>query len=145
LKFLLDASAMLPLVTRSGRRLIVDAARVDLITTDLAIYEACNGLWKLATLLKTISLQDAQEIIALLSELKIKNLIQTISFNVIDLHSTFSLAHANRITFYDASYILAAQKANLVLVTEDQKLCKLAKDYVKTSRLCDLQKEFFNP
>jgi predicted nucleic acid-binding protein len=136
---------MLPLVTRSGKRLIADAAQADLITTDLAIYEACNGLWKLATLLKTISLQNAQEIISLLNELTTKNLIQTINFTAIDLPSTLNLAQLNRITFYDASYIAATQKAKSALVTENQKLCKIASNYAKTIRFSELEKEFFSP
>jgi len=62
MKYLLDASALLPLITRAGRQLIVEASRENFVTTDLAIYEACNSLWKLATLLKSISLEDAVDI-----------------------------------------------------------------------------------
>lgn len=143
MKFLLDASALLPLVTRSGKRLIADAAQEDLITTDLGIYEACNGLWKLVTLVKTISLQDAQEIIAVLNDLTSKKLIQITNFTAIDLSSTLNLAQLNHMTFYDASYIVVAQKAKLALVTEDQKLFKIANNYVKAMRFSELEKEFF--
>jgi len=142
LKFLLDASAMVPMITRSGKKLIADSAQADFITTDLAIYEACNGLWKLATLLKTISLQNAQDIATVLNELTAKNLIQTINFTMIDLPSTLNLAQANHITFYDASYIAAAQRVRAALVTEDQKLCKVANNYVKTMSVAQLEKEF---
>jgi len=144
LKFLLDASAMLPIVTRSGKKLIADAAQADFITTDLAIYEACNGLWKLSTLLKTISLENAQEIVELLNELTTKNLIQTINFTTIDLLSTLNLAQTNHLTFYDASYITAAQNIKATLVTEDKKLFKTANNYVKTMSVAQLEKEFAN-
>ena len=144
MKFLLDASAILPLLTCSGRNLIVNATRADLIVTDLAIYEACNGLWKLAALLKTISLQNAQELVALLNELTTKNLVQTINFTVLDLLATLNLAHSNRLTFYDASYIVATQAVKGVLVTEDEKLCKTANSYVKTISFAQLEKEFGN-
>jgi predicted nucleic acid-binding protein len=144
LKFLLDASAILPLLTRTGRNLIVNATQTDLIITDLAIYEACNGLWKLATLLKTISLQNAQELVTLLDKLTTKNLVQTINFTMIDLLATLNLAQSNRLTFYDASYIVAAQGVKGILVTEDQKLCKTANSYVKTISFAQLEKEFVN-
>lgn len=142
MKFLLDASAMLPLVTRSGKKLIAESAQADFITTDLAVYEACNGLWKLATLLKTISPQDAQDIATVLNELTAKNIIQTINFTAIDLPYTLALAQKSHITFYDASYIAAAQNVKATLVTEDQKLCKAANNFVKTMSFAQLQNEF---
>ena len=141
MKFLLDASALLPLVTRSGKKLIAEAAGVDLITTDLAIYETCNGLWKLATLLKTLTLKDAQDIATVLNELTAKNLIQTINFTSINLAQTLDIAQKAQITFYDASYISAAQNTKATLVTEDQKLLKAASKSVKTMSFTQLQNE----
>jgi len=141
LKFLLDASALLPLVTRSGKKLIAEAAHAELITTDLAIYEACNGLWKLATLLKTLTLKDAQDIATVLNELTAKNLIQTINFTSINLAQTLDIAQKAQITFYDASYISAAQNTKATLVTEDQKLLKAASKSVKTMSFTQLQNE----
>jgi len=141
LKFLLDASALLPLVTRSGKKLIAMAACSELITTDLAIYEACNGLWKLATLLKTLTLKDAQDIATVLNELTAKNLIQTISFASIDLAHTLDIAQKAQVTFYDASYIAAAQNIKAPLATEDQKLLKAANKFVRTISFLQLQNE----
>jgi len=142
LKFLLDASAMLPVVMKGGRKLIANAAQTDLVTTDLAVYEACNGLWKLVVLTKSMSSQNAQETISLMNELISKNLIKTINFAMLDLTFSFNLAQTNHITFYDATCITAAQRANSVLVTEDKKLFKIASDYVKTMQFAELEKEF---
>jgi predicted nucleic acid-binding protein len=145
LKFLLDASALLPLATRSGKQLIAEAARADLITIDLAIYEACNGLWKLATLQKIITLNDAEEIATLVHELTTRNLIQTVSFTSINLPHTLGIAQKAHITFYDASYIETAQKMDATLVTEDKKLTKIAAcNSVKTLAFLQLQKELAN-
>ncbi len=141
MKFLLDASALLPLVTRSGKKLIAEAARADLVTTDLAIYEACNGLWKLATLLKTLTLKDAQDIATVLNELTAKNLIQTINFTSIDLAHTLGIAQKTQVTFYDASYIATAQNIKATLTTEDQKLLNAASKSVKTMSFAQLQNE----
>ncbi len=142
MKYLLDASALVPLLTRSGRNLIDTASQADLITTDLGIYETCQAFWKLTTLMKTISLQEAQELVALLKELTNKNLVLNISFNAIDLQSTLALAQSNHITFYDASYLVATQKVKGILVTEDQKLSKTANRHIKTISFSGLQKQF---
>jgi len=131
-KCLLDASALLPLVTRRGKRLIVDAFRIDLITTDLAIYEACNSLWKLATLLKTITLEDAADVATLLQEVTVRNVIRTTNFTKLDFPHALSIAHKERLTFYDASYIVTAANTKAILVTEDEKLRKAASKFVKT-------------
>ena len=141
MKFLLDASALLPLITRSGKKLITEAANADLLTTDLAIYESCNGLWKLATLLKTLTLKDAQDIATVLNELTAKNLIQTINFTNINLAQTLDIAQKAQITFYDASYITIAQDIKATLVTEDKKLLKAATKSVKTMSFTQLQNE----
>ena len=141
MKFLLDVSALLPLITRSGKKLIAEAANADLLTTDLAIYESCNGLWKLATLLKTLTLKDAQDIATVLNELTAKNLIQTINFTSINLAQTLDIAQKAQITFYDASYISAAQNTKATLATEDQKLLKAASKSVKTMSFTQLQNE----
>jgi predicted nucleic acid-binding protein len=130
------------LATRSGKQLIAQATHANLITTDLAIYEACNGLWKLATLLKTIKLEDATRIASLLHELTAKNVIQTLCFTSIDLPNTLTIASDLKLTFYDASYIAAAQKTKATLVTEDQKLRKIAAgNSVTTMSFSQLQSE----
>jgi predicted nucleic acid-binding protein len=131
-KYLLDASALLPLVTRRGKRLIPDALRIELITTDLAMYEACNSLWKLATLLKTITLEDAADVGKALKDLTARNVIQTVNFTHLDFSHTLSIAHKERLTFYDALYIAAAKSKEAVLVTEDEKLRKVAGKFVRT-------------
>jgi predicted nucleic acid-binding protein len=141
LKFPLDATALLPLITQSGKQLLAKTAHEDLITTDLTIYEACNSLWKLATLLKTITEEEAADVAALLSELTAKNLIQTTSYANIDLPQTLVIAQKAQLTFYDASYIAAAQKTKAILATEDQRLRKAADKYVKTSSFSQLQNE----
>jgi len=138
-KYLLDASALLPLVTRRGKQLIVEASRENLVTTDLAIYEACNSLWKLATLLKTISLGDAVNVATTLKDLAVKNVIQPINFAKLDFSHTLNKAYKERLTFYDASYIATAERTEAILVTEDEKLRKAASKFVKTITYTDLE------
>ena len=139
MKYLLDASALLPLVTRRGKQLIVEASRENLVTTDLAIYEACNSLWKLATLLKSISLEDAVDVATTLKDLAMRNLIQPTNFAKLDFSHALRRAYKERLTFYDASYITTAESIEAILVTEDEKLRKAASKFVKTITYTDLE------
>jgi len=138
-KYLLDASALLPLITRRGKQLIVEASHENLVTTDLAMYEACNSLWKLATLLKTMPLEDAVDVATTLKNLVMRNMIQTINFAKLDFSHTLNKAYKERLTFYDASYIAAAERTETILVTEDEKLRKAAGKFVKTIAYTDLE------
>lgn len=139
MKYLLDASALLPLVTRRGKQLIVEASRENLVTTDLAIYEACNSLWKLATLLKTITLQEAVEVATILKDLAMRNVIQAVNFTKLDFTHTLNKAYKERLTFYDTSYIATAESTEAILVTEDEKLRKAASKFIKTITYTDLE------
>ncbi len=139
MKYLLDASSLLPLVTRRGKQLIVEASREDLVTTDLAIYEACNSLWKLAKLLKSISLEDAADVATALKDLTMSGVIQPINFAKLDFSHALKRAYKERLTFYDASYITTAESTGAILVTEDEKLRKAASKFVKTITYSDLE------
>jgi len=141
LKYLLDASALLPLTTRRGKQLIIDASRGDLATTDLAIYEACNSLWKLSTLLKQISLEDAVDTANMIKDLATGGLIKPIKFTKLDFSNTLKIANKEGLTFYDASYIAAAENSEAILVTEDEKLKKTANKFVKTITYSDLERK----
>lgn len=139
MRHLLDASALLPLVTSRGKQLIVEAYKENLVTTDLAIYEACNSLWKLAALLKSISLRDAVDVAITLNDLVTRNVIQPMNFVKLDFSRTLKKAYKERLTFYDASYITTAETVEAILVTEDEKLRKAASKYVKTITYTDLE------
>lgn len=139
MKYLLDASALLPLVTRHGKNLIVEAAREEFVTTDLAIYEACNSLWKLSKLLKFISIEDAVNVANTLKDLAMRNVIQLVGFAKTDFSYTLKRAHKERLTFYDASYITTAESIESILVTEDEKLQKAASKSVKTITYTDFE------
>jgi len=141
LKYLLDASALLPLVTGHGKQLISEASRETLTTTDLAMYEACNSLWKLAKLLRSISLEDALVVAMTLKDLVARNLIQSIGFTSLDLSQTLRKAYEEQLTFYDASYIAITESTGSILVTEDEELSKAASKSVQTITYSDFDKQ----
>ncbi|MEM3653915.1 MAG: type II toxin-antitoxin system VapC family toxin [Candidatus Bathyarchaeia archaeon] len=139
MKYLLDASALLPLVTRRGKQLIFEASREDLVTTDLALYEACNSLWKLSTLLKSISIEDAIDIATTIKDLVTRGVIKPIKFTKLNFSNTLQIAHKEGLTFYDTSYITTARNTEATLVTEDEKLKKAASKFIKTITYSDLE------
>jgi predicted nucleic acid-binding protein len=139
MKYLLDASALLPLVTGHGKQLLVEASQERLVTTELALYEACNGLWKLAALLNTLSLKDAVDTATILRDLVERDAIQALDFANMDLPDTLTKAYEEQLTFYEASYISAACSSQSILVTEDEKLLKVARKFVKAKTYSDFE------
>ena len=137
--YLLDASALVPLLSEFGKQLIVKARETKLFTMDLTIYEAGNSLWKLSTLLKSISLEDAAELIGVLGDLTATEIIEAIRFTELNLTRTLRMANEHGITFYDSSYILIAKERAATLVTDDAKLRDAASKYAKTMAYRDFK------
>jgi len=55
-----------------------------------------------------------------------------------NLSEVAETAAKEQITFHDASYITIAKMQNLVLITEDRQLAKLALKYAKTAHIKDI-------
>lgn len=138
MRYLLDASAFLPLVSRLGKNLISRASRDWFATTDLAIYEACNSLWKLSTLLRSISLEEGVETMSVLKELTERGIIHLTDIRNLGLTDTLRLASDQKLTFYDASYVIAAKDQGAILVTQDAKLREAARRYVEVMSFTSL-------
>lgn len=130
--YLLDASALVPLLSDFGKRLLAMAREVKLFTMDLTVYEAGNSLWKLSTLPKSISLEDAAKLMGVLGDLVAKQIIEAMRFAELNLNRTLRTANEHGITFYDSSYILIAKGRAATLVTDDAKLRDVASKYTKT-------------
>lgn len=123
---LFDASALLNII-----RLYGDGAYKMLkgnLTLSLTKYEIGNVLWKETILLKRVSVEEALEAISLLSKiLKIMVIVDPSNNSI-----TFKLAHDLQITYYDASYILAATERNAKLITDDTKLTRKIQENIST-------------
>ncbi len=138
MKYLLDASTFIPLLFDFGEKLLDVATRVTLYVTDLTVYEAGNALWKLVTLLKTMSMEDALETIIAVHTLLSKGLVKVLSYSELELGRVLELATREELTFYDASYVVAAENLRAVLVTENKKLEDRASKYVTTMTYAEL-------
>ena len=99
-------------------------------TLNIAIYELGNAVWKQVHIHKTITIEEAYIILDSLTGIfrKMKKL------KVEDPLETLKIAVEEKITYYDASYIHAAVKNSLTLVTDDKKLYTIGKKYIRTKK-----------
>ncbi len=131
MSYLLDASALIPSLLDYGEELLNILAKVKIYAIDLTVYEAGNSLWKLVTILNTITLEDAEDMMDVIISLIRRDIIRIIYFKDLNLHRIVELAVSEKITFYDTTYITASEKIGAILVTEDKKLKEKAEKYIK--------------
>ncbi len=125
-QYLFDASAIVNLIKKRF----------------LAFYECLNAIWreftKLKQIDKTTALQYIETLILAFRILKID------SIKGEEAKEVFELASKEDLTIYDASYLYAAIRDELTLVTDDQQLRNRASRYVKTLSTEELLKEYHN-
>ena len=124
--YLFDASSIVNLVKRGILRVLGQGS-----TIDLARYEALNAVWKEYLLLKQIDRETMLEFADILSKIFDIIRIENIQGNE---REVIELAAREKLTIYDASYLLLAIKKNLILVTDDEKLKRKASKYVKVRK-----------
>lgn len=98
----------------------------DQCTSALAVYELGNVVWKYASLAKTYSQKEANDLLSLY-EIVLEDMRVVHS----DLNHIYFVAEKYRTSFYDAAYLCLAKDMNLPLVTLDQKLANKASGSVK--------------
>ena len=125
---LFDASALANLIIKRGQRAL-ELTKGN-FALDLTGYEVGNALWRLCLLEKRISHEEADGFLSTVSDFL--NLLQIISFAELDSKRILSLAISKRLTFYDASYIVAAETKRITLVTDDEDLTEIAEEFVET-------------
>ncbi len=94
---------------------------------DLTRYELGNALWKVAKLIDKSGESTAQE--ALEQVYSLVTLMEVIRLEGLEeLAGTMETAFDTGLSFYDSSYVQAARREGLVLVTEDERLMRRAKE-----------------
>ena len=141
MRFLLDSSVITPLMLDLGERLLDLSAGKELYSIDLTFYEVGNSLWKLTLLLRSIDLKDAMEILDVLKSLVLRKTITLIRFDDLDAPRIIKLAVDEELTFYDASYIVAGEKLNATLATEDEELRRKAEKYINVITYTNLKQQ----
>jgi len=120
---LFDVSSIMLLVRELGEKapdLLVTGS-----TIPLAYYEAGNVVWKECFLLKRMSVEEAarllRSIFAIIREMDMVRLEdEELSVAVLDIAGSLN------VTYYDASYLLAARELHRTLVTDDERLMAAA-------------------
>ena len=141
MRFLLDSSVITPLMLDLGERLLDLSAGKELYSIDLTFYEVGNSLWKLTLLLKSIDLKDAMEILDVLKSLILRKAITLIRFDDLDAPRIIKLTVDEELTFHDASYIVAGEKLNATLATEDEELRRKAEKYINVITYTNLKQQ----
>ncbi len=124
----------------SSLYIALKTAHVDLLRNSYALilskFEFGNLLWKEISLSKSISKHEG--LVTFKFFLKNFNKMRIINT---DFKKVLSLAVSLNISFYDASFIQAAIKMKAPLITEDQKLKRIASDLVEVASLDDVSLE----
>ncbi len=129
MKYVLDASSIYKLADVNKLDLAMDS-----ITIDLARYELGNAVLKDCLIHKRIDEAKAQQLIEFLYD--IMDNIDTVP--IIHGKDVLKTATNLKLSFYDAAYVQYAKAANLILVTEDERLEKKVKDYIKVTNVGNL-------
>lgn len=132
--YLLDASSLLNIVRGLGEEAL--AVLRDSSVLDLTVYEVGNGVWSLVYLHKEIDCEGGVRLMKALARMFAQLNVVGLGEKLLEV---YDMAIKEGLTFYDASYILAAQSAGLRLVTDDVKLAEKAKKYLSVISSKDLQ------
>ncbi len=127
---LFDASAVVNLILKRGSKALTSARRN--FALDLTGYETGNALWRLCLLERKITQDEASTFLRAASDF-LSHLLE-VPFDELDPSRVLDIAISKRLTFYDASYIVAAETKRLTLVTDDEELLKVASRYVSAQR-----------
>ncbi len=122
-----DTSAVYDLIDKGS---VIDFD--DGATIGLSKFEVGNVIWKQFTLRHKISRDDALILIKA-ATIFLGNLTMLDP----DPSDALKFAIKEKITFYDASYIVAAMQSQSILVTEDKIQKEVARKYLQTESVKD--------
>ncbi len=124
---LFDASSLV--YALKTRRLSI---LLDNYVLDLTRYEVLNAFWKEAVLLKRISIEEAVGLAA--AAAKAIGFMRVLSIDGLEEEVVGTAAELG-LTAYDASYVVAAERHGLTLVTEDRRLAEKASRRIRVMGL----------
>jgi predicted nucleic acid-binding protein len=108
--------------------------KLECYTSSLAIYEIGNAVWKQVYQRKNLSVEEGIKALDVLHEV-LKNLEK---LEMSEPEKAFKMAINEGLTFYDASYLHLAFENGLALVTDDERLYRIAEKHVRVLKSRDL-------
>jgi len=135
-KAIVDASSLLLMIKNVEEEALL--GKLDgLATLDLAFYEIGNALWK--QVVRGVASREEVERTALaIGKLLLVKGVIKVGWRDLGYSAILNLAVDNGITFYDASYLAASIAFGVPLITEDEKLRRVAAKYVEVASWRDL-------
>ena len=119
-----DSSALLNLLLSKGSKALPILSKQA--TLDLAMYELGNSIWKISSLHKKITKEEACKILSVCVRTMEK--MEVMRINGIE-DNVKGISLDAKQSFYDSAYVALAQRYNLELVTDDKNLQKVASKY----------------
>ncbi len=113
--YLLDASAVYPVILRM-REKVMEYSHIFSVL-DITFYEVGNVLWKE---FRRGRLENRKVVVEMFEEFFSEVNVRRMP----DMSDILELAARENLTFYDASYLIAAKKYGIKLVTEDRDLLR---------------------
>lgn len=126
-----DTSSIYLAVKRGSIGLLMNA-----YTLTLAKYEIGNAIWKQIRLKKALSPKEGEKVLRVFG--KIFHEMEVIEP---DYERVLKISTDLRVNYYDASYLQAAQKLRIPLITEDKKLRVVADEYIEAYSLDEIIKK----
>jgi len=123
MRYLFDSSSIINLCARRRVDELLEGG-----TLSLAFYEVGNAIWRQVYLKKSLTREEGGKALATLVEV-VRRMGEV---SVEEGPAVLDIAVEEGVTYYDASYICAAVKNGLTLVTDDDRLCSVARKYVET-------------
>lgn len=130
---LFDASALINIMIGKGSEALKALSGQNML--DLTIYEVGNSIWRLTYLEKKIT--NDQACIFLDSFLLLLQHMKVLTIDGME-KSVKEFSIEKGLTFYDASYLVVSKTHDLVLVTDDKTLSKVALKHTKVIESSDL-------
>lgn len=131
---LFDASSLVE-VLFTGR---IEAA-FDQHVLDLTVYEVGNALWNHRHLRERLGDDRLERLLGVLADLEGQVVVEPV--DALDLSRTMDVAVGESITFYDAAYVVTAERLDATLLTEDGALAEAAADSVEVRRVETLYRD----
>ena len=133
----MDSSVLVKLVLREEASDEAESAVIHLLeeeetpsTTEIALPEALNAIWKRAHLMRQLSKTDYRKVVGSTIRLVSRfRLVPTIEIAEV----AAEVALKEGITFYDSLYLAAAQELGVKLITADRRLYDAARGRVESS------------
>jgi predicted nucleic acid-binding protein len=133
---LFDASSLVELIKQGNG---AGAAAFGQYTLPLAFYEVGNSFWNDSAAQQLVSREDATAAVDYLASLREE--MNVVSLSEIGATAVFETAWDEGVTYYDGTYLAAAQELRATLVTEDGGMADHAPDSVAVTTVADILAE----